>query len=226
MIGPLARLVRRTGGFGVTKFDSSSSYWEQRYRRGGDSGVGSYGKFAKFKAQFLNQFVRENHVQSIIELGCGDGHQLSLANYPNHQGFDVSATAVNICRARFRSDSSKRIASMSEYHGEQAELALSLDVIFHLVEDVTFEQYMRLLFSASTRYVVIYSSNSDELNDVAVPHVRHREFGAWVGREATGWRLQAQIPNAYPFRGDYRTGSLADFYIYEKCKRHAPSELF
>ena len=54
-------------------FTGSAIYWEQRYAGGGTSGAGSYGAAGRLKAEFLNAFVREHEVQSVIELGCGDG---------------------------------------------------------------------------------------------------------------------------------------------------------
>ncbi len=65
-------------------FPGSDKYWEQRYAVGGNSGVGSYGKFANFKAEVINKFVREHKIKSVIEFGCGDGNQLKLANYPSY----------------------------------------------------------------------------------------------------------------------------------------------
>lgn len=43
-----------------------------------------------------------------------------------------------------------------------ADLSLSLDVIYHLVEDEVFETYINTLFKSARRYVIIYSSNSDD----------------------------------------------------------------
>ena len=44
------------------------------------------GELAKFKARVMNDFVRENGIRSVIELGCGDGMQLALADYPRYLG--------------------------------------------------------------------------------------------------------------------------------------------
>src|ERR1041385_8036217 len=79
----------------------SAQYWEARYREGGNSGDGSYGRLASFKAQVLNDFVARNQIRSVVEFGCGDGNQLSLAQYPKYLGLDVSPTAVLNCAARF-----------------------------------------------------------------------------------------------------------------------------
>jgi hypothetical protein len=90
---------------------------------------------------------------------------------------------------------------------------MSLDVIYHLVEDSAFEGYMRQLFAAATRFVVIYSSNR-EADASDGDHVRHRRFTDWVAAHEPGWRLWRHIANQHPYKGDYRTGSFADFYIF------------
>ena len=165
-------------------FAGSAAFWERRYAKGGTSGPGSYGSLAHGKAEFLNAFVREHLVRSVIEFGCGDGHQLSLADYAGYVGLDVSRSAIALCKSRFASDATK---SFFLYEGScfvdvarvlSADLALSLDVIYHLIEDSIYETYMTHLFNAGERYVVVYSTNSTVRDDA--PHVKHRCFTSWV----------------------------------------------
>jgi len=198
-------------------FPGSSKYWEHRYASGGNSGVGSYNAFAKFKAEIINAFVAKHDVVTVNEFGCGDGNQLELANYPRYNGFDVSETVIASCKEKFFSDTSKTFKVMRAYDGDIAELALSLDVIFHLVEDDVFADYMRVLFKAANRYVVIYSSDSDDNAGYEGTHVRHRKFTQWIQENVSDWKLLDYIENRYPYKGDYRRGSVADFYIYEKA---------
>lgn len=199
------------------QFRSSAQYWDQRYIRGGASGEGSRGKFAAFKAEVLNAFVARHEIQSVIEFGCGDGQQLALANYPQYLGFDVSAAAVRLCRLRFSGDDTKVFREVASYAGERAELTLSLDVIYHLVEDEVFDNYMRMLFESSTRWVVVYASNHDDTDRAEAAHVRHRQFTRWVETHRPGWALRERIPNRYPFTGDFRLGSFSDFFIFERA---------
>jgi len=199
-------------------FPGSRQYWEDRYSADGNSGVGSYGKFGAFKAEVINGFVVTRGVQSVIELGCGDGNQLMLARYPMYAGYDVSETAVGQCRRLFASDATKTFALMSQYRGERADLALSLDVIYHLVEDRVFDDYMRTLVGAAHRYVIIYASNSDDNREYQGPHIKHRKFSTWFQRNALDWELIEHIPNRYPYRGDYTEGSFAEFFIYGRAK--------
>jgi len=220
---PLARLQKRYWRWQSSRraraeFANSGAYWESRYAQGGNSGVGSYALFAEFKAELLNAFVARHAIAQVMEFGCGDGNQLSLAHYPQYLGFDISHSALAECRKRFAADAYKRFAHVSEYAGETAELVLSLDVIYHLVEDEVFERYMRQLFKASTRYVIIYASNFDSAPGSTEPHVKHRAFLDWVKTHQPAWRLLEHIPNRYPYRGDYKTGSPADFFIFQKAE--------
>jgi SAM-dependent methyltransferase len=220
LIGLLARgvaaLLRRPF------FSGSQEYWESRYARGGTSGAGSYGKQAEFKAEVLNSFVKDNGISSVIEFGCGDGNQIALADYPAYVGLDVSKTAIEMCKERFGDDQTKRFflydpdCSAETRSAFKAELALSLDVIYHLVEDRIFELYMGHLFSAAEKFVIIFSSDSDENRSLQSPHVKHRWFSEWVKTNLPVWKLLRRIQNKYPCETDKRTGLCADFFIYEK----------
>ncbi|MGL4726363.1 MAG: hypothetical protein ACRCWW_17960 [Scandinavium sp.] len=202
-------------------FSHSAQYWDDRYRLSGNSGAGSYGRLADFKADVLNRFVAQENVQSITEFGCGDGNQLSLAHYPQYTGFDVSEHAVQLCQQRFSNDPTKEFKLVDAWDGEQAELTLSLDVIYHLIEEDTFERYMTTLFKASSRFVAVYASNDEALNTLLgghVKHVRHRCFTDWLAKNITDrWVLHEFIANQYPFdvRAQNQT-SFADFFIFRR----------
>ena len=161
-------------------FGNSRLYWERRYRLGGDSGVGSYGREAAYKAEVLNAFVRDKQIETVIELGCGDGHVLSLVDYPRYLGLDVSKSAIERCGRQFAGDAAKSFLWYDPKNGAdlgdflQADLTLSLDVIFHLVEDEVYDNYLRNLFGISRRYVIVYSTDAEAASKV--PHVRHRTF--------------------------------------------------
>jgi hypothetical protein len=196
---------------------NSKDYWERRYASGGDSGDGSKNQLAEFKAQVLNKFVSDFNVESIIEFGCGDGSQLELSQYTDisYRGYDVSVTALNRCRDMFYFHNHKTFHKMEDYSGEKAELAISLDVIYHLIEDSVFETYMHCLFQASKFAVIIYSSNDEKIPNKAA-HVKHRCFAKWVVKNKNKWELQQVIKNPYPWKGKTETGSFSDFYIYTK----------
>jgi hypothetical protein len=196
------------------RFAGSAQYWDKRYQGGGTSGSGAYNKLANYKATVINTFVAQKKVQSIIEYGCGDGNQLSYADYPSYLGFDVSPHAIALCQEKFAREPNKQFKLVQDYDNERAQLTLSLDVIYHLVEDAVFESYMARLFASSDQYVAIYSSNTTEQQEVQSPHVRHRKFSDWVDQNACEWKLLEFVKNAYPFTGDDKEGSFCDFYFY------------
>jgi hypothetical protein len=216
LLGPLiARCYKRIKG--RAPFSSSRNYWESRYRRGGTSGAGSYHELAAFKAKVINEFVKRHAITDVIEFGCGDGHQLGFFQIANYTGYDVSETAVSLCQKKYHHDPAKQFRLMDDYQGEQATLVLSLDVIFHLVEEEVYEDYMQLLFAAAEKYVIIYASNREaHPGSGAAAHFKHRKFTDWITSNAPAFKLIQQIFNLFPFQGDERKGSVSDFYIFER----------
>lgn len=202
---------------GYKKFVNSANFWEKRYQSGGNSGTGSYNNLAEFKARVINKFVNDNSVNSVIEFGCGDGNQLKYFDFKNYTGIDVSPFILEKCKEEFAGDISKKFYTSKEYKPSKSDLALSLDVIYHLVEDEVYNSYMTDLVNSSSAYLIIYSSNdSNHKDNDLVPHVRHRTFTKWMEHNAKEFKLKKQIPNEFPYNGDGNITSLADFYIYSK----------
>jgi SAM-dependent methyltransferase len=196
------------------QFASSGDYWEKRYAAGGDSGAGSYGESATSKAEVVNGLVAELGVTSVVEFGCGDGNQLTLAEYPQYLGLDVAKSAVERCETLFAGDATKAFEWYQPEHYDprpRADMALSLEVLFHLVEDEVFATYLRHLFAAGERYVLIMSS--DEEGPAKGAHVRRRAFTPWIERNIEGWRLDRHVPNP---KRDGRGGTRSDYYLYTR----------
>ena len=167
----------------------------------------------------------DNHdIQSVIEFGCGDGNQLQLADYPNYTGLDVSPTAIQKCQRLFEHDDTKEFHLYEPKLFEenispvQGDLGLSLDVIFHLVEDDVYNSYMRHLFSTARRHVIIYSNNTNDQPAHLADHVRFRKFTDWIEAQAPSWKLVERVENLYPYNENEaeKKGSFADFFIFTK----------
>jgi hypothetical protein len=219
VVGPIARHIYRAVVPETVKLQlfSSGQYWEDRYALGGTSGAGSYGKLALFKAETINKFVKDHGLRSVIEFGSGDGAQLELASYPKYTGIDISARAIELCQTKFKDDPSKQfmLASSPEANEASAELAMSLDVIYHLVEDRVYHEYMTRLVSAAEKYICVYSSNV--VRPSPAKHVRHRVFTDWFAQNAPAWKLMSKVDNPFPEdpeRPDET--SWADFYFFQK----------
>lgn len=212
----VARYVRRHA------FPGSQRYWERHYAQGGTSGAGSAGDLARFKAEVLNEFVARHGLGSVVEFGCGDGRQLALATYPRYLGLDVSPTVLRRTMDRFAGDPTKSFlcydaTCFSDPAGfVRADAALSLDVIYHLVEDDVYHHHLGQVFGAARRFAVLFTSDLDTLTAVErlSPHVRHRPVTRDVAALFPRWRLAERIPHRYPYRGPGTATSFAEFLIY------------
>ena len=202
-------------------FSGSQDYWKRRYLLGGNSGKGSYGESAEFKSRVLNQFVRENNIRSVTEFGCGDGNQLTYADYPRYIGLDISEQAVKLSSALFDRDSSKNFfvydPSAVEKNKQKftADLVISLDVIFHLVEEGVYRQYLANIFNCAEKYVAIYSSNEEAHGLLHSRHVRHRKFVENIAEWFPSWKLIETVKNDQPQSEKKGKEPPVDFYIFQ-----------
>ncbi|NMT65218.1 hypothetical protein [Marinobacter orientalis] len=199
-----------------------AGYWEQRYKSGRNSGSGSYGRLAKFKADYINGLIDRFSIKNVVELGCGDGNQLSIIDYPSYVGLDISKTIVDACNEKFEKDKSKEffLYNPESYDVDcfRRELAISLDVIYHLSNDEIYFTYLKHLFHSASRFVVVYS-NSQSLYRGGVnedaQYIRFRNFNKDVEQLFPDWKLIEVEPNFYPFNPSLREEtSIADFYVY------------
>lgn len=198
------------------EFAGSASYWEARYRTGGHSGAGSFGRLGEFKAEVINTIVREMQVSRVIEHGCGDGTLLAKLEIERYTGVDVSRTVLDMCSKKFEGHPGRRFLHTSQLAGETAELSMSIDVIYHLVEDEVYHAYMQHLFDAGEQLVLIYASNPAQDTATRDPHVRHRAVSGWVAGNRQDFEFLGMIPNRYPFTDDPVNGSFADFLLYRR----------
>ena len=196
------------------KYNKSYLYWENLYSCGGNSGAGSYGKYARLKGNVLNKFVKEKSIESIIEFGFGDGNQLSYYNFPSYIGLDVAKSALSKCKSKFRKDKTKSFHLYKPYSSKnkskilRADLSISMDVIYHLTEDSIYIKYMNDLFASAKKYVIIYSTDFDQTKTIKT-WMRHRKFTKYIMENFPEWKLIKKINNPYKI-------IYSDFFIYKR----------
>jgi hypothetical protein len=201
-------------------FRDSAAYWRLRYRLGGDSGSGSEDALARYKAGVVNDLVRKLSIGSVIEWGVGDGRQLSLAEYPRYIGLDISEVALDRCRARFSGNPRMRFATIGSYDGETADLALSLDVLYHLVEEEVYLAYLDRLFASSRRWVFVYSS-STESPVRSAKHVLHRPVEKDIAERFPEFTRRRNIEQSLPAHPSTEDPLHARFFIFERVPPRA-----
>jgi hypothetical protein len=198
-----------------------ADYWEDRYASGVPSGPGSEGEHAEFKASVVNGLIDEYDVDSVLEFGCGDGAQLELVEYPDYVGLEVSESAVRRCAERFADDQSKsfflyRPTAFVNHGAVDADLVVSLEVLFHVVDREEWEATLEDMFTAANECVVVFSSNRDDPEPDRL-HIRHRRFTDYVEREFPAFDLVETVENPFEERH-------SDFYVYERTSGDAVAD--
>ena len=93
-----------------------------------------------------------------------------------------------------------------------AELSLSLDVIYHLVEDNIYKTHLTHVFESSSKFVAIYANNeeSPQVN----PHVKTRNFTKDIEVMFPEWSL-LEVIEGEPTSDE--TIPRVDFFIFKKA---------
>lgn len=190
---------------------NSANYWIERYKKGGNSGNGSYNFLAEYKAEIINEFIKTNKINSLIEYGVGDGNQISLIKCNDITGLDISPTVIDKCKKLMPNNKFYLMNDIVEL--EQADLVLSLDVIYHLIEDEVYDTYMFQLSQMSSKYIIIYAPDYDDNSFAA--HVKVRKFTDNIYLTINGFELIETIPNKYPST-DHKIGSFSNWSIFKK----------
>lgn len=185
---------------------SNADYWNSRYAEGRDSGEGSRGENALAKAEFVNHIVQEHAIGSIIDWGVGDGQVLAhISNKVPYVGIDVSSVVLG--RAQARNPGRFFVLAEPGNHATcwlQADLALSMDVIFHLVNDKDYRDYLLNLFGSARKLVLIYSTNY--AGGRTARHVLRRRFTPDVASRFIDWELAEAPPDP----------EQSGFYLYRR----------
>lgn len=190
------RLLRELFPKQFKKFKNSHQYWNNRYDYGGNSGKGSRDSNASSKATFFNQLIKQYGLKFAIELGSGDGENAYLYHIEKYIGYDISPTAVSVATKRNKTRNNVQFfhekdpffhaksTIQSKYDPEES-IAISFDVLFHLVEDAVYKQYLYDLTQGDHYYILIYSTNFDQITQEA--HIKHRRFSEDVC--SFGWSI-------------------------------------
>lgn len=204
-----------TGEEGTPMSFDYIGYWENTYKNGGNSGAGSYGMLAEFKAEVINRIIALHKLTRVIEFGCGDGNQLSYMDYKKYLGLDVSASSIQMCAKRFASDPSKSFmlynpGSFLNQGFIEADLAVCLDVLYHITNEEDYISTLRDLFSVSADWVIIYTRITNAHSTSGVETIQDRNIFDYLAAFPE-YKVEEIIPQRYPDL------SSADFLLLRKA---------
>ena len=150
--------IYNTGEWGRNKFGE------------GTSGPGSLPETTELYRIFIQQFLDQNQIQSVVDMGCGDWSFSRLINWENvnYMGYDVVKSVIEKNQAEFTQP------NIHFYHGDAlttdlppADLLICKDVLQHLSnEDISsfIQQLPKFKFCLITNDVdrrTLSSSNPD-----------------------------------------------------------------
>ncbi len=159
-----------------------------------------------FRTRVHQWLGRALNIESVVDWGVGDGTVLDgITRGVRYLGLDVSETAVDRLRRRYASLPLWDFEQVTEdYSGpyDLHELSLSMDVLFHLIDDQHYWAYLNNLFGHASRYVIIYSTNYGPARTAR--HVLRRRFTPDVAASFPEWELLKSADDP----------GVAGFYVY------------
>ena len=180
------------------KFSNSAKYWEDRYFYGGNSGKGSYFENAAEKADYLNAKINQYNIDTIVDIGCGDGNNLKLFESRNYYGFDVSRTIIDYNKKLYDQDKNKKFILIDDNFEKilmdvrnrkdtKNLMCVSFDVIGHLVEDNVYRDHLENFSSLNPDYLIISCYDGDVEYDLSMAHIKQRNYSKDLIDK--GWKL-------------------------------------
>ena len=131
------------------------------------SGLGSMPQTTLEYRYFLERFLAERGVRSVVDFGCGDWQSSRYIFWwdAEYTGYDVVPSVLEANRARYASDKVRFLTSPEDWRNLRgADLLLAKDVLQHWPE----EEIRRFLEAVKGKYKYILVTNSvtpeDELN--------------------------------------------------------------
>lgn len=141
----------------------------------------------------IGQVVEDFSIETMTDLGCGDGSLLELClDLPIQAwGYDLGVENINVARNRRGVNAMRAdflLAAKSLMYGE---LLVTTEVVEHLVDP---RGFLRSLLDVTTARILVVSSPWDE------NELDHYEHHAWAWNqegyremvESTGWQFDAQ----------------------------------
>jgi hypothetical protein len=146
----------------------------------GTSGYGSTFETARLYIKYINKFIKDNNVKSIIEIGCGDGVLLKYLNVPqgvSYTGYDVVESILKKNRKKFPNYTFANLNILEEDF-PNVDLILCKDVLQHLPNQMVIEMFEKIKTHCQWSLITNdYSSLDNQYNfDILIGACRNLDF--------------------------------------------------
>ena len=131
----------------------------------GGSGPGSHPSNTAKYVKFLNSFIRENSIKSILDIGCGDWQLMSMVDLSGvrYKGIDVSPVATSFARSK-----APAWADISNENIENITESFDLVHIKDVLQHLEFSECRRILEIISSRHksALVVNEHPPASNDI------------------------------------------------------------
>ena len=188
----------------------SIEIWKNRYKEGGDSGLGSQGDLLAHKVNFINEFIELHNINEVLDYGFGDlevARRLKVYDYTGIDIFDPK----EIPNSRMKLINTK----FNDYDGPTSDLVLCLDVLYHILEDE--QDYLREsldnMVNKTNKYLIIYAQDSynSRFETEYRSHLYNSKWVQYLKENHSNLSLIYKQDEPQP-------GCSAQFYVFEKKK--------
>jgi len=145
-------------------------FWDHRYMINPElgSGVGSRGELMLKKQKILKLYGAEN-VDSVLDVGCGDGEVISPLDIDNYTGIDMSLEALKLSAAK--RPNGKFIPYHERENAEAADIVICLDVLLHQDSIIDYNKLILYISEkASKRLIVSGYGKSEDVDSSCMCH--------------------------------------------------------
>ncbi len=135
---------------------SNAAFWNFRYQHDPvlGSGRGSRGEFLKHKQELLRPFADSFEDADIVEVGFGDLETSRGLPFKNYRGIDTSREAVKIASQK-KPDWNFSVGLADNLPSKSADLAICLDVLFHVPKKQDYENIIMQLIRVSRKSILV-----------------------------------------------------------------------
>lgn len=173
------------------------------------SGLGSLPQTTLKYRYFLEQFIAERNIASVVDFGCGDW-QFSRYIYwweARYTGYDTVPGLIETNRARFAADDVEFLVSPESFTDlKPAELLIVKDVLQHWPDDAV----LPFLSAARAIYPTILITNSTSPAERLNTDIRLGQFRP-LDLRLPPFSIDAECPLEYSVRCTMPDGTPGDF---------------
>jgi len=148
--------------------------WGINFANMGSSGPGSHISQVKEYMLILQEFLDNNNVKSVIDIGCGDFQFMRHMNLKNVQytGIDCVEKLIIFNKKHFEKENITFLhRELSEHEFDFAELYLIKDVLQHLSNDIICDFLDYIVIQKLAKYIIITNCSNQDFDNQDVESI-------------------------------------------------------